>query len=74
MTINRYSYAELKARALSPDATQEDLKALAAWFDEYDPRSWNGEVYDVDGRSLKPIYQLADAETEDYTIVGYELI
>lgn len=39
MTI--YDYQELKEKALSTDATQEDINNLGEWFEWYDNSYWN---------------------------------
>lgn len=74
--MNRYSYQELRAAALSPDATQDDLNALGEWFEMYGhsaPDAWNGEYWDVDdGNRLFPIYS-EPTEDGDFDIIGYEL-
>lgn len=53
---NRYDYSELRAKAISREATQEDMEDMARWFDKYDIADWNGEYYDLDGYKLRPIY------------------
>lgn len=55
--MNKYSYDELKGKALGADATKADINELGKWFWLYGSQFWNGEVYDIDGaHSLKPIY------------------
>lgn len=67
MTI--YDYRELREKALAPDATQEDIKALAEWCIQ-NWQIWNGEFYDIDdGKQLRPIYD----EKEDEGIIGWEI-
>lgn len=62
MKIWKEQYQELEHKALSTDATQEDINALGKWFELYGDSYWNGEFYDVDGRhQLLPI----DIEDED---------
>lgn len=73
-----YDYKELKERALSPSATQEDINALGEWFERYGDRYWNGEVYDIEnGISIRPIsapYEIDDdGEAISWETVGYEL-
>lgn len=73
-----YDYKELKERALSPSATQEDINALGEWFKRYGARYWNGEVYDIEnGISIRPIYEPEetddDGEVLSWVTVGYEL-
>ncbi len=68
--MTRYDYNGLKDKALSNNATLEDLKNLADWFDEFDPSSWNGEFYNMeDGMELVPEY--AKDKDGEYYITGY---
>ena len=69
-TFSRYSYAELREAALKPGAKQIDIDTLGAWFSVYGQCYWNGEVYDADGKSLRPVYSY-DTETDVYNVVGY---
>lgn len=76
MTI--YDYQELKNKALSTDATQNDINNLGEWFEQYEQygnKHWNGEYYSVDGRRLYPIYRRIDDDEleEQYEIIGYEI-
>lgn len=73
--MTRYDYLELREKALAPDATQEDIKALAEWCIQ-NWQFWNGEFYDIsaDGEpsgslGLYPIYD----EKEDEGIIGWEI-
>lgn len=55
--MNRYSYDELKNKALATEATQADIDQFGKWFEQYGDIFWNGEVYAIDdNHSLKPIY------------------
>lgn len=68
-----YDYKELREKAMETRA-QADIDALADWMQHYGERHWNGETYDIDdGYRLRPIYELADAENEEYEIVGWEI-
>lgn len=69
-TFSRYSYVELREAALKPGAKQIDIDTLGAWFSVYGQRNWNGEVFDVDGANLRPVYSY-DEEADLYDIVGY---
>lgn len=73
--INRYSYKELRERAVSLDATKDDLKALAIWFERWgveDRSSWNGESWDIDdGYRLYPISE--EVYEGEFQVVGYEI-
>lgn len=73
--MTTYDYEELKNKALTTDATQDDINALGEWFELYGDRYWNGEYYSVDNNRLYPIYQRIDDDEleEQYEIVGYEL-
>lgn len=65
----RYSYQELKAKAIARNARQADVNALGDWLQEYGIDCWNGEYFNVEGRRLYPIYE----ETSDeFEITGYE--
>lgn len=67
--MNRYSYADLKEKAMSKDATQGDLANLADWLLLYDPQSWNGFYYDLDdGRTLNPFYILDENGEPDSVV------
>lgn len=67
-----YDYAELREKALSPNATQKDLEALADWLMQHDSSAWNGEYYDIDdGKRLFPIY--TETEPDEWTVTGYEI-
>lgn len=71
--MNRYSYEDLKAAALSPNATPADLQALADWFSQYDMADWNGEYFEIDSNNrLFPIYGEED-ECGDIPVVGWEV-
>lgn len=53
--MNYYSYDELRAEAIRTES-REACRALAMWLMEYDPGSWNGEYFDIDGgRMLWPV-------------------
>ena len=74
MNIKKYMYAELREKAISPEATQEDLSNLAEWLDRCadSKTDWNGECWDIeDGLSLYPLY--AEIGQDEYEIVGYEI-
>lgn len=63
-------YQELREKAIN-ERTPEALAELGEWFEREGGRYWNGEVFDADGYSLKPIYELD--EFGDGTLVGWEL-
>lgn len=73
----RYNYEELEKKALSADATEDDINALGEWFEQYGGRFWNGECYDIDRtHCLYPIYkEILDENGDlDYAeIVGWEV-
>lgn len=71
--MSYYDYKELRAKAVSPDATQADIDALGDWFYRYGDRYWNGEFFNADeGRELWPVYKWNE-ELDQGEIVGYEL-
>lgn len=68
-----YDYKNLRDKAVEFDATQEDVDALGEWFELYGERYWSGEYYEVEGdHNLFRKMVLADPETGDYEVVGYE--
>ena len=70
--MNPYDYEELAAKALEPDATQEDINALGEWFQSFGAEYWNGEYFDIDDtHRLYPVY--AEVEEDEYEITGYEI-
>lgn len=70
-SFGKYSYEELRAAAVSPNATQIDIDTLGAWFDCYGMDSWNGEYFDADnGLRLFPVCE--EDEDENFTVTGYE--
>ena len=70
MTI--YDYEELKNKALSTDATQDDINALSEWFEQYGDRYWNGEYFSVEnGIRLYRIEK--EVDDDEFEIAGYEL-
>ena len=71
--FNRYSYRELRAAALAPEAAQADIDTLGAWMEQYGTDSWNGETYDIDdGKRLRPIYK--QTSDDSFEITGYEIV
>lgn len=60
MAISKYDYQELEHKALTADASQEDINRLGKWFELYGESYWNGEFYDVDGT-----HQILPIDTED---------
>ena len=70
MTI--YDYQELKEKALSADATQEDINSLGDWFEQYGDRYWNGEYFRVENGIH--LYRIEEEVDEDeWEVKGYEL-
>lgn len=69
--ISAYNYEELRAAALAPNATQDDIDALGEWFSRYGSTYWNGEYYDADGVCVRPVYKKIDED--DYELTGYEI-
>jgi hypothetical protein len=70
--IGKYDYQELREKALSASATQDDVNALGYWFSRYGKRYWNGELYDC-GDNVKLYYVLQQIGPDEYEVVGYEL-
>lgn len=67
-----YNYQELRQKAVAPNATQEDVNALGAWFLRHGEKFWNGESYDMgDGLRIFPIWE--EIDEDNYEIVGYEI-
>ena len=46
--MTRYDYEELKEKALTFGATQEEINNLGEWFERFGDRYWNGEYFDID--------------------------
>lgn len=70
--INYYNYKELREKALSADATQEDINSLGEWFEQYGDEYWNGEYYNADdGVRVYPIVK--EVDEDEYEITGYEI-
>lgn len=70
--ILHYDYDELKERALSPDATNDDIKALGKWFEKYGDKFWNGEYYEIDSKHrLYPVYR--NIMDDDWVISRYTI-
>lgn len=70
--MSRYDYEELRDKALSTTATQEDVNALGKWFEHYGNDYWNGEYWEIDSNnSLYPIYR--EVSEDEFEIVGYEI-
>lgn len=67
-----YDYEELAAKAMAADATQEDINALGAWFEEHGNCYWNGESFEIDSTNrLYPVYQ--EVEEDEFELTGYEI-
>lgn len=70
--MSKYDYEELKNKALSKNATTEDINALGEWFQQYSDSSWNGEYYEIDSHHrLYPQYK--EVSKDEFDIVGYEI-
>lgn len=70
--MTTYDYEELKNKALSTDATQDDINALGEWFEQYGDRYWNGEYFSVEnGIRLYRIEK--EVDEDEFEITGYEL-
>lgn len=68
-----YDYQDLRAAAVRPGATQEDINALGEWFDRHGMMFWNGEYFDADeGLRLRPVWEW-DEENDCGEVVGYEI-
>lgn len=75
--MSRYNYKELESRALSPDATAEDVSALGEWFENYGARFWNGEYFDINGSArlfrIEEHHFDEDGEFIYADVIGYEV-
>ena len=69
--MSYYGYKDLLTAATDRNATQKDIDALGAWFEEYGAEYWNGEYYDVDGARLYSVIEW-DEEDEQGKVIGYE--
>ena len=55
---NYYEYKELKAKAIAPNSTQEDVDRLGRWFEQHGHQYWNGKAFLVEkDLFLKPVYK-----------------
>ena len=70
MTINYYSYEELKAAVIA-DASGANVNALGEWFSNYGNDYWNGEYYDADDFRLYPVY--TEVDEDGFELTGYEI-
>ena len=70
MTINYYSYEELKAAVIA-DASGANVNALGEWFSNYGNDYWNGEYYDADDFRLYPVY--TEVDEDELELTGYEI-
>ena len=70
MTINYYSYEELKAAVIA-DASGANVNALGEWFSNYGNDYWNGEYFDADDFRIYPVYN--EIEKDEFELVGYEI-
>ena len=66
----KYNYDEL-LKAVKENETEENINALAEWFEEYGRDYWNGEYYDADGIRLFPVYK--EVDDDEFQIVGWEV-
>lgn len=67
-----YDYQEL-INAYKANRTEENLKALAEWFEAYGTEYWNGEFYNVEelDSRLYPIYE--EVAEDEHELKGWEL-
>lgn len=69
----RYAYEELVTKALSENATQDDINKLGKWFEQYGDTYWNGEVFTIDAsHDLKPIY--IEVAADEFELSHYEIV
>lgn len=69
-----YQYDGLKAAALAPGATQEDINALGEWFQQYGMACWNGEYFTIDEcTEIVPIYSHEEDEHGSFPLLRYEI-
>lgn len=67
-----YDYDNLVKKALSKDASEEDVNELGEWFRRYGVDYWNGEYYEVDEEYR--LYEVFKEVAEDeFELIGYEL-
>lgn len=69
-----YQYETLKAAALAPNATQDDINALGEWFQQYGMYYWNGESFEIDETtSIFPICAHEEDEYGCFPLLRYEI-
>lgn len=80
---NYYAYKELKKKALSEAASQEDVNKLGYWFEKFGSQFWNGESFFVEkDLELKPVYkpnypnEISENSLEptQYELIGFEFV
>ena len=70
--MTKYDYEELKAKAFSSSAVQQDLKNLGEWMERFaDPADWDGDSWRIEGYRLYPFEQ--EISPDEWEVVGYEL-
>lgn len=67
-----YDYQELKEKALSADAKQEDINNLGEWFEQYGDKYWNGEYFSIDNNIH--LYRIVkEVDENEWETIGYEI-
>lgn len=70
--MTRYDYEELKEKALTFGATQEEINNLGEWFERFGDRYWNGEYFDIDNEHR--LYRIMkEVDEGEWETVGYEI-
>lgn len=68
--MGQYDYKELFEKAVSKEATQDDIKKLYDWFQQYGQQYWNGEYFETEKNlRLYPIYKKVN---DDFILIGYK--
>ena len=66
------AFDELLKKAMAPEASQEDLKALAEWYFAHGHHLWNGKCFRIDSEhKLYPNFK--EGEDGKVTITSYNL-
>ena len=70
--MTSYDYEELKNKALSADAKQEDVNALGEWFECFGDKYWNGEYFSVEN-GIRLYRVEKEVDEGEWETTGYEL-
>ena len=70
-SIKYTDYDLLRRRVIANPTSIRNMTDLALWFELFGIDFWNGEYWDADGYSLRPIFEY-DPITDQQNTIGYE--